>query len=156
MYLYSEIEKIQPSKNRTEILADAISHALNKQIFWEKHLINIPNYKAAEDEPAPPAFFQLRVETEEYSLICEQIKTQLHMERNSPAPFVIKLLLTAYLLHLKSLPTTEEQAEEEKKRKQEEIKEQLAYFKRFFPEDQNLLIYEKLLNIENEIKELKK
>lgn len=49
-----------------------------------------------------PEFIQLRVNEEKYGEIVNQMKMDFNLEKGSPAPFVVKLLLINYLLFLES------------------------------------------------------
>ena len=92
-----------------------------------------------------PEFIQLRVDEDKYGEIVNQMKKDFNLEKGSPAPFVVKLLLINYLLFLESngveiiRPKKEESAVSKQKMMEE--------FKKLSSEEKMDAIYELLLEL---------
>lgn len=104
--LYLQIQQYQPSANRTEIMNSAIEKALEgERIDW-KALVNskVPNaYSVTKD--TFPEFIQLKVCAEKYQLLREQMKEDFQLQKFSPTPFVVRLVLLNYLQYLTPINT---------------------------------------------------
>ncbi len=145
--LFVAIQKYQKSANRTEIVNSAIKKALESRINWNDITARqVP--KLFVENSDFPMFIQLRVDVDEYKEIVNQMRLDFNLEKDSPAPFVVKLLLIRYLLYLESLPS----AENEIARKEEEIKQQrlkvLEEFKSLSVDDKLTTLYEMMLDIQ--------
>lgn len=130
--LFFKIQQYQQSTNRTEIVNAAIKKALEDR---EKENLNwnviasakVPSLYIDEEKVNFPNFMQLRVDGEKYAEVVNQMKEDFRLEKGSPAPFVVKLLLVNYLLFLESNGVEEINTEKEevifaKKQKMEEFK----------------------------------
>ena len=148
--LFFKIQQYQQSTNRTEIVNAAIKKALEDR---EKENLNwnviasakVPSLYIDEEKVNFPNFTQLRVDGEKYAEVVNQMKEDFRLEKGSPAPFVVKLLLVNYLLFLESNGVEEINTEKEevifaKKQKMEE-------FKGLSLEDKMDAIYELLLDM---------
>lgn len=148
--LFFKIQQYQQSTNRTEIVNAAIKKALEDR---EKENLNwnviasakVPSLYIDEEKVNFPNFMQLRVDGEKYAEVVNQMKEDFRLEKGSPAPFVVKLLLVNYLLFLESNGVEEINTEKEevifaKKQKMEE-------FKGLSLEDKMDEIYELLLDM---------
>lgn len=148
--LFFKIQQYQQSTNRTEIVNAAIKKALEDR---EKENLNwnviasakVPSLYIDEKKVNFPNFMQLRVDGEKYAEVVNQMKEDFRLEKGSPAPFVVKLLLVNYLLFLESNGVEEINTEKEevifaKKQKMEE-------FKGLSLEDKMDAIYELLLDM---------
>ncbi len=148
--LFFKIQQYQQSTNRTEIVNAAIKKALEDR---EKENLNwnviasakVPSLYIDEEKVNFPNFMQLRVDGEKYAEVVNQMKEDFRLEKGSPAPFVVKLLLVNYLLFLESNGVEEINTEKEevifaKKQKMEE-------FKGLSLEDKMDAIYELLLDM---------
>lgn len=130
--LFFKIQQYQQSTNRTEIVNAAIKKALEDR---EKENLNwnviasakVPSLYIDEEKVNFPNFMQLRVDGEKYAEVVNQMKEDFRLEKGSPAPFVVKLLLVNYLLFLESngvekINTEKEEVIFAKKQKMEEFK----------------------------------
>ena len=148
--LFFKIQQYQQSTNRTEIVNAAIKKALEDR---EKENLNwnviasakVPSLYIDEEKVNFPNFMQLRVDGEKYAEVVNQMKEDFRLEKGSPAPFVVKLLLVNYLLFLESngvekINTEKEEVIFAKKQKMEE-------FKGLSLEDKMDAIYELLLDM---------
>lgn len=130
--LFFKIQQYQQSTNRTEIVNAAIQKALEDR---EKENLNwnviasakVPSLYIDEEKVNFPNFMQLRVDGEKYAEVVNQMKEDFRLEKGSPAPFVVKLLLVNYLLFLESngvekINTEKEEVIFAKKQKMEEFK----------------------------------
>lgn len=130
--LFFKIQQYQQSTNRTEIVNAAIQKALEDR---EKENLNwnviasakVPSLYIDEEKVNFPNFMQLRVDGEKYTEVVNQMKEDFRLEKGSPAPFVVKLLLVNYLLFLESngvekINTEKEEVIFAKKQKMEEFK----------------------------------
>ena len=103
--LFVKIQEYQKSANRTDIVNAAIQKALddreNGTLKWNTVASGkIPSVYIESDDF--PEFIQLRVDEDKYNAIVDQMKADFNLEKGSPAPFVVKLLLINYLLFLES------------------------------------------------------
>lgn len=146
---------MQVSSSRTEIINSAIEIALeqrkNEGLRWNKVLSG--DVPLMYDESVDfPEFIQLRVDADKYSDIAEQMKEDFELQKHSPVPFVVKLLLVNYWTHLENkiaekessgvYDTTDENGIKSQKQKK------LAAFKSLsFTEEKLAAIYELLLEI---------
>lgn len=97
--LFSQIQEFQKSANRTEIVNASILKAINDSVNWtEISNTRFPIIPAEQIDI--PNFIQLRVNAEEYNILATQMHDQFHLEKMPPAPYVIKLVLTNYLVYL--------------------------------------------------------
>ena len=129
--LFVKIQEYQKSANRTDIVNAAIQKALddrkNGMLNWNTIASGkIPSVYIENDDF--PEFIQLRVNEEKYGEIVNQMKTDFNLEKGSPAPFVVKLLLINYLLFLESngveiIKPKKEQTIASKQKLMEEFKE---------------------------------
>ena len=144
--LFIKIQEYQPSLNRTEIIELAIEKALGdfKVENWKSlGKVNIGKYSVSNDKF--PEFIQLRVDEEDYQKIREEIKRDYCLDKMSPAPFVIKLLLINYLLYLEKIGMTESVSyREDDIESKEELKRK---FKMLSYDDKINTIYDLLLDI---------
>ncbi len=102
--LFTQIQKIQKSANRTEIVNAGIIKALHDNVNWtEISGIKFPNIPI--DQMDIPNFIQLRVDADKYNILANQIHDHFHLDKLPPSPYVIKLILTNYLLYLNDIPT---------------------------------------------------
>ena len=102
--LFSQIQEFQKSANRTEIVNASILKAINDTVNW----LEISNTKfpvIPAEQIDIPNFIQLRVNADEYNLLATQMHDQFHLEKMPPAPYVIKLVLTNYLIYLYDMYT---------------------------------------------------
>ena len=102
--LLFHIQALQKSANRTAIVNAAITRALSKNVNW-KELANTTFPAIPFDATDMPDFIQLRVNANDYELIAKQVHDQFFLEKMPPAPFVIKLVLTNYLVLLSEVNT---------------------------------------------------
>ena len=98
--LFVKIQEYQKSANRTDIVNAAIQKALedreNGVLNWNTIASGkIPSVYIEND--GFPEFIQLRVDEDKYGAIVNQMKKAFNLEKGSPAPFVVKLLLINYL-----------------------------------------------------------
>ena len=148
--LFVKIQEYQKSANRTEIINAAIQKAIedrkNETLNWNvMSSVRIPSLHIENDDF--PEFIQLRVDADKYREIVDQMKKDFTLEKDSPAPFVVKLLLINYLLFLES-----NGVEIIKKKENEDIirlkGEQLTKFKQLNSSNEKLdALYELLLEI---------
>ena len=146
--LFAKIQEYQKSANRTDIVNAAIQKALddrdNGALNWNTIASGkIPSIYIENDDF--PEFIQLRVDEDKYGEIVEQMKKDFNLEKGSPAPFVVKLLLINYLLFLES-----NGAEIFKPKKEESIvskKKLMEEFKKLSSEEKMEAIYELLLDM---------
>ena len=148
--LFVKIQEYQKSANRTDIVNAAIQKALddrdNGTLNWNTIASGkIPSVYIESDDF--PEFIQLRVDEDKYGEIIEQMKKDFNLEKGSPAPFVVKLLLIKYLLFLESngaeiLNPKKKEAVVSKKKLMEE-------FKKLSSEEKMEAIYELLLDMKN-------
>ena len=146
--LFVKIQEYQKSANRTDIVNAAIQKALddrdNGTLNWNTIASGkIPSIYIESDDF--PEFIQLRVDEDKYGEIVEQMKKDFNLEKGSPAPFVVKLLLINYLLFLES-----NGAEIFKPKKKESIvskKKLMEEFKKLSSEEKMEAIYELLLDM---------
>lgn len=100
--LFIQIQKYQKSANRTEIVNAAITKALTDNTDWNAisntKFSTIPNEKINI-----PDFIQLRVNANDYNTIAKQMNEQFHLEKMPPAPYVIRLVLSNYLIFLQEI-----------------------------------------------------
>ena len=94
--LFVKIQEYQKSANRTDIVNAAIQKALddrdNGTLNWNTIASGkIPSVYIENDDF--PEFIQLRVDEDKYGEIVNQMKKDFNLEKGSPAPFVVKLLL---------------------------------------------------------------
>lgn len=151
--LFLKIQEYQKSANRTEIINAAIEKAItdhdNGTLNW--HAISsgrIPTMHIEND--AFPDFIQLRVDEEKYNKIVGQIRKDFQLNKDSPAPFVVKLLLMNYLLFLESngVEIVKNRAHEDVDKRKEEA---MSKFRQLDSSDDKLeAIYELLLDIKYE------
>lgn len=103
--LFIKIQEYQKSANRTDIINAAIQKALDDResgtLNWNIIASCKIPYVYIENDDFPE-FIQLRVDEEKYGEIVNQMKMDFNLEKGSPAPFVVKLLLINYLLFLES------------------------------------------------------
>lgn len=148
--LFVKIQEYQKSANRTDIVNAAIQKALddrdNGTLNWNTIASGkIPSVYIESDDF--PEFIQLRVDEDKYGEIIEQMKKDFNLEKGSPAPFVVKLLLINYLLFLES-----NGAEILKPKKKEAVvskKKLMEEFKKLSSEEKMEAIYELLLDMKN-------
>lgn len=103
--LFIKIQEYQQSANRTEIVNVAIEKAIDDRKKGILKWTDLPSKKIPSmhiENDSFPDFIQLRVDADKYQEIMKQIKQDFLLERDSPAPFVVKLLLINYLLFLES------------------------------------------------------
>lgn len=102
--LFKHIQNFQKSANRTDIINAGIHKALKDNVDWNMisnvHVPIIPS-----NDIDIPAFIQLRVNANDYEIIAMQIHNHFHLDKIPPAPYVIRLLLTNYLVFLQSMNT---------------------------------------------------
>ena len=100
--LFILIQEYQKSANRTEIVNAAITKALTDNTDWNAisntKFSTIPNEKINI-----PDFIQLRVNASDYNEIAKQINEQFHLEKMPPAPYVVRLVLSNYLIFLQEI-----------------------------------------------------
>ena len=148
--LFVKIQEYQKSANRTDIDNAAIQKALddrdNGTLNWNTIASGkIPSVYIESDDF--PEFIQLRVDEDKYGEIIEQMMKDFNLEKGSPAPFVVKLLLINYLLFLES-----NGAEILKPKKKEAVvskKKLMEEFKKLSSEEKMEAIYELLLDMKN-------
>ena len=143
-----KIQEYQKSANRTDIVNAAIQKALddrdNGTLNWNTIASGkIPSVYIENDDF--PEFIQLRVDEDKYGEIVNQMKKDFNLEKGSPAPFVVKLLLINYLLFLESngVEIIRPKKEEFTASKQILMEE----FKKLSPEEKMDAIYELLLEL---------
>lgn len=151
--LFLKIQEYQKSANRTEIVNAAIERAMtdreNGTLNW--HAVSTGRISTMHIEnDAFPDFIQLRVDDDKYRKIVKQMREDFKLDKDSPAPFVVKLLLMNYLFFLESngveiiKNTAHDDAD---KRKKEEI----SKFRQLASTNEKLeAIYELLLEIKYE------
>ena len=146
--LFVKIQEYQKSANRTDIVDAAIQKALddryNGTLNWNTIASGkIPSVYIENDDF--PEFIQLRVDEDKYGEIVNQMKKDFNLEKGSPAPFVVKLLLINYLLFLESngVEIIRPKKEEFTASKQKLMEE----FKKLSPEEKMDAIYELLLEL---------
>lgn len=143
--LFVKIQEYQKSANRTDIVNAAIQKALYDReiggLNWKRIAsAKIPSVYIGNENC--PEFIQLRVDEDKYAEVVNQMKTDFGLEKVSPAPFVVKLLLKNYLLFL--INNGVEIIE-----KIEETYCSLEEFKKLPSEEKLNEIYEMLLDIKN-------
>ena len=145
--LFAKIQQFQVSANRTDIINAAINNALeqrkNDSLNWRSIAsAKIPSIQTTDDLPN---FIQLRVDENKYIEIVNQIKNDFGLQKNSPASFVVKLLLINYLLFLDS------NLIEIVNKKQDDVNkikmEKLSNFKQLNSDEKLNALYELLLEI---------
>lgn len=145
--LFAKIQQFQVSSNRTDIINAAINNALeqrkNNSLNWRSIAsAKIPSIHIDHDLPS---FIQLRVDENKYIEIVNQIKNDFELQKNSPASFVVKLLLINYLLFLNCNGI---EIVRKKKDDVDKIKiEKLSNFKQLNSDDKLDALYELLLEI---------
>lgn len=146
--LFTKIQEYQKSANRTDIVNAAIQKALddreNGTLNWNTIASGkIPSIYIENDDF--PQFIQLRVDEEKYCEVVNQMKMDFNLQKGSPAPFVVKLLLTYYLLFLESngVDIIRPKKEETIVSKQKLMDE----FKKLTSEEKMEAIYELLLDM---------
>lgn len=100
--LFAKIQAFQKSANRTEIVNAAITKALNDKVDWTE-ISNIKYPIIPNEQINTPNFIQLRVNADEYNRLSMQMHEAFHLEKMPPAPYVIKLILTNYLIYLNDM-----------------------------------------------------
>lgn len=102
--LFFQIQKLQKSTNRTEIVNAAINRALSESVNWkEVAAAKLPTISITDINT--PDFIQLRVDADNYKTITKQIHDHFLLEKMPPTPYVIRLLLTYYLIYLQEIDT---------------------------------------------------
>ena len=146
--LFIKIQEYQKSANRTDIINAAIQKALddreNGMVNWNTIAsVKIPSIYTENDDF--PEFIQLRVDEAKYGEIVNQMKMDFNLEKGSPAPFVVKLLLINYLLFLESngIKIIKSKKEETIASKQKLMEE----FKKLTSEEKMDAIYALLLDL---------
>ena len=146
--LFIKIQEYQKPANRSDIVNAAIQKALddreNGTLNWNTIASGkIPSIYIDNDDF--PQFIQLRVDEEKYGEIVNQMKMDFNLEKGSPAPFVVKLLLINYLLFLESnsVDIIKPKKEETIVSKQKLMEE----FKKLTSEEKMDAIYELLLDM---------
>ncbi len=100
--LFIQIQEYQKCANRTEIVNAAIRNALNEAIDWNE--ISSSTFPVIPSEKIDiPDFIQLRVNADDYNVIANQMHNQFHLEKMPPAPYVIRLVLSNYLIFLRDM-----------------------------------------------------
>lgn len=105
--LLHQIESIKPSY-RTDIVESAFVLALGKETQWkEVHKYSTETLEI--EEPEAVERIQLKVGSEDYGKVEKQIINCFDLKRVT-GPFLIQLVLTNYLMHLKcsDMPDTKE------------------------------------------------
>lgn len=143
--LFVKIQEYQKPSNRTDIVNAAIQKALFDResggLNWKR--IDSAKFPSAYiGNENCPEFIQLRVDEDKYAEVVNQMKTDFGLEKVSPAPFVVKLLLKNYLLFLinNGVETIE---------KKEETYCSLEEFKKLPSEEKLNVIYGMLLDVKN-------
>lgn len=101
--LFFKIQEYLKSENRTDIVNAAIQMALEERkkggLNWNTiAAARLPSLQMEQSDV--PDFIQLRVDENKYKEIVGQIMEDFFLEKASPTPFVIKLLLRYYLIFL--------------------------------------------------------
>ena len=143
--LFVKVQEYLRSANRTDIVNAAIQKALYDResggLNWKRIAsAKIPSVYIGNENC--PEFMQLRVDQDQYTEVVNQMKTDFALEKVSPAPFVVKLLLKYYLLFL--IDNGVEIIE-----KREETYCSLEEFKKLPSEEKLNVIYEMLLDVKN-------
>lgn len=128
LYLFSKINKFQPTLKRVNILNAAISTALADEPKWSSLStieINVP------EEVQNQALLQLRVNDKAWETVTENIKKGFTPNLlRVTIPYAVKLLLLNYLQHLESLNKSNKQ-ENEPGIKEDEPVNDVYYIKKF-------------------------
>lgn len=114
MTLFSEIKEIDThlELDRSAIVKRALQLAFNNTIDWQI----VAKVKIGEGKITPPDHIRFTIEGEQYQIITEQIRDAFSLQRVT-APYLIRLVLTNYLLSLKTedkekiITTVEERVE---------------------------------------------
>lgn len=146
--LFIKIQEYQKSANRTDIINATIQKALDDRENGTLNWNTIASYKIPYvyiENDDFPEFIQLRVNEEKYGEIVNQMKMDFNLEKGSPAPFVVKLLLINYLLFLesKTIEIIKPKKEETIASKQKLMEE----FKKLTSEEKMEAIYALLLDL---------
>lgn len=144
--LFMKIQEYQKSANRTEIINAAIKKALETRVNWKEITDSkVPKFHVENDDL--PEFIQLRVDEDEYKEIVSQMRSDFTLEKDSPAPFVVKLLLIKYLLYLESLPSVESEIARKEEEKRKERQKRIDDFSKLTTDDKLCALYDMLLDI---------
>ena len=152
--LFIKIQEYQKSANRTDIINAAIQKALDDRkkgtLNWNTIASSrVPSlYIESSDLHDFPEFIQLRVDEDKYNNIVEQMKDDFCLQKNSPAPFVVKLLLINYLLFLESNGV---EIINQKKDSNISKEQMIEEFKALSSDDKIDAIYELLVDIKSRL-----
>ncbi len=152
--LFIKIQEYQKSANRTDIINAAIQKALDDRkkgtLNWNTIASSrVPSlYIESSDLRDFPEFIQLRVDEDKYNNIVEQMKDDFCLQKNSPTPFVVKLLLTNYLLFLESNGV---EIINQKKDSNISKEQMIEEFKALSSDDKIDAIYELLVDIKSRL-----
>lgn len=153
MTLFERLQKHQTWANRREITSAAIQYAYDSQSNNWNEIAELTKYEIGGEVYGGkmPDFMQIKVNEEQYTAVREQIiRAFPDNEKAPPAPYIIRLILSNYLLHLEAFENEHIQASALTLTEEDILcvkKEEYEKFERLNIDEKLNAIYKKLLEL---------